>query len=1513
MLAATSISFDLSVYEMFTPLAWGGRVILAENALALAGLPAAGEVKLINTVPSAMSELVRMGAVPPSARVVNLAGEALRRELVDRIYAAGVGEVYNLYGPSEDTTYSTWARIGQGGGAPPIGRFLPGTYGLVLDRQGHPAPLGAPGELCLGGAGLARGYLGRPELTAERFLPDPGGAWGGVAGARVYRTGDLVRWLRDGSLEYLGRIDHQVKVRGFRIELGEIEARLARHPAVRETTVLALGEGEDRRLVAYLVTPEPRPQIPDLAAHLRETLPEYMVPTAWVFLEALPLTPNGKVDRKALARLEVGSEAGTGYVPPSTPTEELIAGIWADLLKRERVGAHDDFFELGGHSLLATRLLSRMAEALGIELSLRRVFERPTVAGLARLVDEARAAGSGMLAPPLKPVPRDVPPPLSFAQERLWFLDRFEPGSPAYNMPSALRLSGRLDAAALEESVREIVRRHEVLRTTFPEIGGEPRQAIHPEPRIDFDRLDLRGLPGGEREAEAVRLAREEALSPFDLARGPLIRARLLWMAEEEWVALFNLHHIVGDGWSFGVMVAELAALYQAFSGGRPSGRPTPLPELRVQYADFAVWQRDWLRGEVLEAQIAWWRDELAGAPAVLELPLDLPRPAVPTLRGASVETRLPEGLPAALARLSRQQGTTLFMTLLASFQALLYRLSGQGDVVVGSPVAGRTRTEVEGLIGFFVNSLALRGRTQGDPTFLELLAQVRTAALGAYAHQDLPFERLVEELRVERSLGRNPVFQVMFALQNLDAAPLELPGVTLAPVVSETATSKFDLELTLAEDEAGIGGSLSYSKDLFDPTTAARLAERFAVLLAGIVMDPERRISDLPLLAAAESQQLLVEWPDSRAQGPAPGPVHRLFEEQAARTPEAVAVEFGGERLSYADLDLQAGRLAGRLRELGVGSESRVGLLAERSPALAAAILGIWKAGGAYVPLDPGLPEARLAYLAADAGLAALVTERGLLALAPAGERVVLLEDAVGGGEAAPGFDSAPGDLAYLIYTSGTTGRPKAVLVEHGNLAHTLRASREAFAFAAADRMPCLAPFSFDIFLFELLGPLLAGGTSVLFGLRPTLDLGALAASLDGMTLLHAVPALMRQVADEVRRRGGCASLRRVFVGGDAVPPDLLAELREVFPNARVTVLYGPTEATIIATHYQADGSATEDRLFLGRPLADAEPLVLERGGAPAPIGVPGELWIGGAGVARGYLGRPALTAEQLRPEPFGGPALAYRTGDLARWRPDGNLEFLGRVDQQVKVRGFRIELGEIEAVLAEHPAVREAVVAGPGGRAGERRLVAYVVAWRRGRTTAAAATSCAARLPGVHGARGLRGPAGAAAHRPTARWTAAPWPRRAGGGRPRRSTSRRARDRGGAGGHLGRAAARRAGRGATTTSSSLGGHSLLATQAGLAGARRARRRAAAARASSRRRRWRSWRAGSMKPAAREGALVAAAGPCRCRAPGRCRSPSRRSGSGSWTGWSPAAPLYNMPAACACAAAWTCPRWTAP
>jgi amino acid adenylation domain-containing protein len=1248
-------------------------------------------VTFLNQTPSAFAQLLQaeevLGVSPELAlRSVVFGGEALNLQSLApwwERHAEDRPRLVNMYGITETTVHVTYRPLGPSdlSGSPGswIGRAIPDLAVHVLDPGQRPVPVGVAGELCVGGAGLARGYHERPGLTAERFIPDP---FAGTPGARLYRSGDLARWRPTGELEYLGRIDHQVKIRGFRIELGEIEAALAREPEVREAVVLARDAGGERSLVAYLVPAEAREDLVDeLRVRLRGTLPEYMLPAAFVLLEAMPLTPTGKVDRRALLRIEPARLDSSSWIAPRTPAEERLAGIWREVLGLESVGAGDHFFHLGGHSLLATRLVAGIRGAFGVDLPLRAVFEAPVLA--------EQALAIAALDRSLVVIPRRsgaAPAPLSFAQERLWFLDRLQPGGSSYNLLAALRLTGRLDAAALASALAEIVRRHEALRTTFAEREGTPVQIVAAPFAPDLPVIDLRALPGELREAEARRLAAAESARPFDLARGPLLRAALLHLDGEARVLLLDLHHVVSDLWSMEVLVREATVLYEAFAQGLPS----PLPELPIQYADFAAWQRGWLQGDELERQLSYWRGELAGAPALLELPTDRPRPPVRTFRGMLLTESFPAELGEALKRIGQErEATTPFMTLAAALQALLGRLAGQEDVLVGSPVANRNRPEVEGLIGFFVNTLVLRSRLASG-TFADLLARVRRAALDAYDHQDLPFEKLVEDLQVPRSLSYNPLFQVMFAHQTARSAAIRLPGLAVSPFDYEVGTAVFDLGFEAAElPDGALQVRLELSSDLFEATTGRRLLERFRQVLEAVAADPERPLADLPLLSEAERHQLLAEWTDTRSAAPAPGPVHRLFEAQAARAPEAVAVEHGRLRLTYRELDARAERIAARLRTLGVGPEERVGLLLERTPDLVAAILGIWKAGGAYVPLDPSLPEARIAYMVGDAGLRVVLTRAEL--------------ESIGEESAEPVRQAvSPRDLAYLIYTSGTTGQPKAVQVEHGNLAHTLRAVQEAFGFSAGDRMPCLAPFSFDIFLFELLGPLLAGGTAVLFDLRPTLDVPALVEALDGMTLLHAVPALMREIVERVRQRPVVA-LRRVFVGGDAVPPDLLSDMRAAFPAARVTVLYGPTEATILCSRYEADGR--EDRNLLGRPLADAELRVVDPAGLPTPIGVPGELWIGGPGVARGYLNREELTAEKF------GDRRWYRTGDLARWLADGNLEFLGRLDQQVKVRGFRVELGEIESVLVEHPSVRQAVVLARGeGEA--KHLAAYVVA---------------------------------------------------------------------------------------------------------------------------------------------------------------------------------------------------------
>ncbi|HVF62094.1 MAG TPA: amino acid adenylation domain-containing protein, partial [Thermoanaerobaculia bacterium] len=1062
--ASTSINFDLSVYELFVPLAWGGTVILGDNALSLATTPAAGEVTLVNTVPSAIAELLRLGAVPPSVRTVNLAGEPLRNALAQRIYGLGTVErVWNLYGPSEDTTYSTFAPAAAGAAAEPtIGRAVGGSRAYVLDRRLQPCPPGVPGELYLGGEGLARGYLHRPELTAEKFVPDP---FAPAPGARLYRTGDLARWLPAGELEFLGRIDHQVKVRGFRIELGEIETALAAHPAVRDVVVLAREDQPgDKRLVAHVASGGAALDLADLRAHLARRLPDYMVPAAFVVLDALPLTPNGKVDRKALSAPAAGPVERAAA--PRTPAEELVAGIWADVLRRTDVGPEDDFFALGGHSLLATQVVSRVREVFGVELPLRKVFELPTVAGLAAELEARQRAASGPAPPPIARRATDGPAPASFAQERLWFLEQLGEEGASYVVPVAYRLCGRLDRAALAAALAEIVRRHDALRTTFraaeaPSAPARVLQVVAPAVELPLPLVDLGALGAAPAEAELRRLAAEGARG-FDLARGPLLRAALFRRSADDHALLVALHHIASDGWSLGVLRRELAALYGAFAAGKPS----PLPELPVQYADFAAWQREWLQGEPLAAQLAYWRQALAGAPAVLELPADRPRPAAQTFRGGTLPFQLGPEAAAALHAVARRHGATLFMTLLAGFQAVLARWSGVQDLVVGTPIANRNRAEVEGLIGFFVNTLALRGDLRGDPAFAALLAGAAETTLEAYAHQDLPFEKLVEELRPERDLAHSPLFQVLLILQNAPEGALELPGLTLARLPIELGGAKFDLTLAFAETAAGLAGAVEYNRDLFDAATAARFAGHLTNLLAAAAAAPERRIWELPILAPGELQAVLCDWSDGGELGEISGGeglLHGLVAAQAARTPERRALVWApeeGERveLTYGELMERAEILARRLQELGVGAETRVGVALARTSDLPVALLAILKAGGAYVPLDPSYPAARLALMIDDARTAqdgfVILTQAHLrerlaeMALA-AGAALVCVDDLA---EAAPeppalltqpSSQPVPENLAYLIYTSGSTGRPKGVAIEHRSAAAFVRWAR--------------------------------------------------------------------------------------------------------------------------------------------------------------------------------------------------------------------------------------------------------------------------------------------------------------------------------------------------------------------------------------------------------------------------------------------------------------------------------------
>ncbi|HST62152.1 MAG TPA: amino acid adenylation domain-containing protein, partial [Longimicrobium sp.] len=994
----------------------------------------------------------------------------------------------------------------------------------------------------------------------------------------------------------------------------------------------------------------------------------------------------------------------------------MLAEIWAEVLRLERVGVKENFFEVGGHSLLATRVVSRIRAVFGVELPLRAMFEGRTVAALAGRVEEMRRAGLPVL-PPLVAIERTGALPLSFAQERLWFIDRLEPGSSTYNIPVAWRLEGALDRAALERALGEIVRRHEALRTVFREVDGSPVQVVAPFAGFALPVEDLSALGEADREDAVKRRAGEEARRPFDLAAGPLFRAALLRLGEEAHVLLLTMHHVVSDGWSMGVLFRELSSLYAAYREGRAS----PLPALAVQYADYAVWQREQLAGEALDRQLAYWKERLSGAPELLELPTDHPRPPVQSYRGAGVPVALSPELLERLQGLGRSEGATLYMTLLSAFGVLLSRYGGGDDIVLGSPIAGRTRGEVEELIGFFVNTLVLRTDLSGDPSFRETLRRVREATLGAYAHQEVPFEKLVAELQPERSLSHSPLFQVMFSLQNAESGGGALAGLEVSGAGAAMEIAKVDLSLTLWTTPHGLRGALNYSTDLFERGTIGRMLGHLERVLEQVAADADVRLSQLKLLGDAERALVLEAWNGTVAEVPADRCLHELVEAQAARTPDATALVFEGEPLTYAELNRRANRLAHHLRSLGVGPDARVGLCVERSLEMMVGLLAVLKSGGAYVPLDPAYPAERLAYMLDDSDPAVVLSQRALRdGIGSTGAPVLELD------EAAPAWGHhlatnpergtlTPEHLAYVIYTSGSTGRPKGVGVPHRAVVNALSWMQDLAGLAADDTVLHKTPYSFDASLRELLPALLVGARLVLARPEGHRDPAYLLELMqrEGITTLHAVPSLLQALVDE----GGlaaCHALRTVMCGGEALPAELVRRFADQAPWARLYNVYGPTEAAVDVTAWPCTGRPDASAMTpIGSPMANVRIYLLDPAGEPVTVGVAGELHIGGVQVARGYLGRAALTAERFVPDPFSteGGARLYRTGDRARWRADGAIEYLGRLDFQVKVRGFRIELGEIEGALRGSEGVADCVVVAREDVPGEKRLVAYVV----------------------------------------------------------------------------------------------------------------------------------------------------------------------------------------------------------
>ena len=983
LLSVTTLSFDIAALEIYLPLTVGARLVLVSADIASDGVRLQQRIESSNATvmqatPATWKLLLESGWQGNGKLKVLCGGEALPASLADSLLQKSEA-LWNMYGPVEATIWSTASKVESLTGPVSIGHPIANTQIYILDSHAQLVPVGVSGELHIGGSGLARGYLNRSDLTAEKFIPNP---FGDEPGTRLYKTGDLARYLADGSIEFLGRIDQQVKLRGFRIELGEIEAALRQHPAIRDSVVTLRSDiSGERRLVAYVIPGrEQFPVASDLRKYLQEHLPDFMVPSSYVTLDQFPLTPNGKVDRRALpAPDSTRPDLKAAFVAPRTPTEEVLAGIWAHLLGLENVGIQDNFFDLGGHSLLATQVLSRIRAAFGVDLPLRKLFESPTVSGLAESVETAMRAGDSIAVSAIEKLGRDAGLPLSFAQQRMWFLTQLEPDNPFYNIFFAFRLDGPLDLTALDESVCEILRRHESLRTRFSTVDGNPVQIVMRDTLnaqtargVIREIVDLSELPEPERDMEVLRRAKDEAQAPFDLTAGPLLRVSVLRLGEQEHVALVNMHHIASDGWSIDLFLRETASLYEAFSKGQNS----PLPELPVQYADFANWQRRWLQGERLERELSYWKQHLAAASSTLELPTDRPRPAIQRFRGAMKSIDLPGNLIESLKAISRETNTTVFMTLLAAFQVLLYRYTSQRHISVGTPIAGRTRAEVEPLIGFFANTLVMSTDVSGDLTFKEFLARVREVALGAYAHQDLPFEHLVEVLQPERDLSRTPLFQVMFVHQNAATDNIETTGLKIRPIEVEVESSKFDLTLFVKQGAHGLAAAFEYSTDLFDADTISRMAGHFRSLLEAIIATPERRLSELSLLTEAE-QRLLSSWNETEASYSRDSCIHQLFEEQVKRSPKATALVFDEERLTYEELNARANQLAHYLRASGIGPDSLVGIFIERSIEMLVGVLGVLKAGGAYLPLDPAYPKERLAFMLEDAQATVLLTEK--------------------------------------------------------------------------------------------------------------------------------------------------------------------------------------------------------------------------------------------------------------------------------------------------------------------------------------------------------------------------------------------------------------------------------------------------------------------------------------------------------------------------------------------------------
>ncbi|MCW5314092.1 amino acid adenylation domain-containing protein [Nostoc sp. KVJ3] len=1316
LLQFVSFSFDPSVAEIATTLVTGACLYLTNKETLLPGqglINFLAEYKISHSaLPLSVLSVLPQASLP-DLQCLGVGGEACSAELVTQW---GTGRhFFNCYGPTESTVIATIASCEPNGKKPSIGQPLSNIRIYILDTHNQLLPPGIPGELCIAGVGLARGYLNRPDLTNEKFIDVE--LFGKIE--RIYKTGDLAKWNCDGNLEYLGRIDDQIKLRGFRIEIGEIESLLLQHTLVKEAVVILYKSDSNPRILAYLTAAEKSINLANqLKDYLKNRLPNYMLPSQIIILDKLPINPNGKLDRRSLPAPDTFTS--TNFEVLVTPTEELLATLWQSLLKAKSIGRRDNFFELGGHSLLATQLITRIRDSFGVEIPVRKVFEQSILSELATEIDRA---SSGIALPPITPQPENVPKTLSFAQSRLWFLAQLEGTgtSATYNMSTALQLDGKLNIEALRASFDYLLDRHAILRTYFPALEGEAQVVVQNLEDIEvLEIADLQKLDSQTQAETVQRLSNNHAQEPFNLNTGPLFKAKLLQLSEQKNVLLLNMHHIISDGWSMGVFKREWEQAYSAFAAG-DAPKLSPLP---IQYSDYAAWQRSWLQGEILESQENYWKQQLGDAPRLLDLPTDYSRPVQQSYQGGRKEYRLSHELTQKLKILSRKFGVSLFMTLLTTFNILLSRYSRQEDLCVGSAIANRTHKYTESLIGFFVNTLVLRSKIKPEQGFSELLQQTRQTCLDAYAHQDIPFEYLVEQLQPERSLSHNPLFQVMIVLQNTEGSGtnVSLPGLDIKWLNQTYPFAKFDLTLDICERDEQLHCMWEYATDLFKAETIQRMAGHFEVLLEAITENPQQPISKLPLMTTAEIQQLRV-WNQTNIDYPQHQTLVTLFEQQVAQTPDNIAVVFEDCSLSYQELNQKANQLAYSLLEIKKEHDNPlIAICVERSLEMVIGLFGILKMGGAYVPIDPNYPQERIRFMLEDCGARVLLTHSQLkdrLALKECERQYqVLYLDREGTGNREQGTENLKiqnqDDLAYVIYTSGSTGRPKGVEILHRGLSNYLHWAKDFYAVAQGQGTPVQSSLSFDATITSLFLPLICGRTTTL--VREKQEIEALANIVKQnkrLSLVKITPShleILNQQLDAVTMPN---RVNAFVLGGEALHANQIIPWLTHAPDTRLINEYGPTEAVVGCCVYEATGKRDlVGNLLIGQPIANTRIYILDNQNQPLPPGIPGELCIAGAGLARGYLNRAELTAEKfIELELFGERERVYKTGDLARWLGDGNLEYLGRIDNQVKLRGFRIELGEIEALLAQHPKIQQAVVILAGEDAIAQRLLAYIV----------------------------------------------------------------------------------------------------------------------------------------------------------------------------------------------------------